>query len=108
MWIYFVGIMTGVFLIVTGVLDPHDLGTMIGLVVCMAFFHEAQNEANFVLVPHVHPHAIGVLATGNCKWTGNIYVETRRTFADKGAAQLVVFSLRFCFATIIPITTRRC
>lgn len=73
MWIHFVGVMTGALLIVIGILDPHNLGTMIGLIAVMAFFHEAGNGANFALVPHVHPHANGVLsgmvgATGNCEY----------------------------------------
>ncbi|KAJ9631741.1 hypothetical protein H2203_000141 [Taxawa tesnikishii (nom. ined.)] len=69
-WIHSVGVVTGAFLIAIGVLDPHDLATMIGLIAGMAFFHEAGNGANFALVPHVHPYANGVLsgmvgATGN-------------------------------------------
>lgn len=72
-WIHSVGVVTGAFLIAIGVLDPHDLATMIGLIAGMAFFHEAGNGANFALVPHVHPYANGVLsgmvgATGNCKF----------------------------------------
>jgi len=56
-WIHFVGIMSGVFLIVIGKLDPKDLDTMMGLIALMAIFLEAGNGANFALVPHVHPHA---------------------------------------------------
>ena len=72
-WIHFVGVMTGAFLIAMGLLDPHHMPTMIGLIAGMAFFHEAGNGANFALVPHVHPHANGVLsgmvgATGNCEF----------------------------------------
>jgi NNP family nitrate/nitrite transporter-like MFS transporter len=59
MWIHFVGVVAGIFLIVIGQLDPHDLNTMIGLVAGMAMFLEAGNGANFALVPHVHPHANG-------------------------------------------------
>lgn len=70
MWITFVGVVSGIFLIIIGQLDPKNLSTMIGLIAGMAFFHEAGNGANFALVPHVHPHANGVLsgmvgATGN-------------------------------------------
>lgn len=69
-WIHFVGVMSGIFLIVIGKLNPHDLDTMIGLVALMAIFMEAGNGANFALVPHIHPHANGILsgivgATGN-------------------------------------------
>lgn len=69
-WIHFVGVMAGVFLVIIGKLDPHKLDEMIGLIAVMAIFLEAGNGANFALVPHVHPHANGILsgivgATGN-------------------------------------------
>lgn len=57
MWIHFVGVMSGVFLIVIGKLDPKELDTMMGLIALMAIFLEAGNGANFALVPHVHPYA---------------------------------------------------
>ena len=60
-WMHFLGIVTGIFLIVIGVLDSHHEGVMFGLVVCLAFFLEAANGANYALVPHVHPHANGTL-----------------------------------------------
>ncbi|OCL10752.1 nitrate transporter [Glonium stellatum] len=61
-WIHFVGITTGVFLIAIGMTNPHNLGKMIGLIAGMAFFLEAGNGANFALVPHVHPHANGIIS----------------------------------------------
>lgn len=61
-WIHFVGVMSGIFLIVIGQIDSKDLDTMIGLVALMAIFLEAGNGANFALVPHVHPHANGKLS----------------------------------------------
>lgn len=61
-WIHFVGVMSGVFLIIIGKLNPHDLDTMIGLIAVMAIFLEAGNGANFALVPHIHPHANGILS----------------------------------------------
>ncbi|KAK4113376.1 nitrate transporter [Canariomyces notabilis] len=61
-WIHVCGLLTGALLILIGMLDPHDLGTMVGLIVLMAVFHEAGNGANFALVPHVYPHANGVLS----------------------------------------------
>jgi MFS transporter, NNP family, nitrate/nitrite transporter len=69
-WIHTLGLITGVFLIVIGVLDPHDTSTMFGLIAGMAAFLEAGNGATFALVPHVLPHANGVVsgitgATGN-------------------------------------------
>lgn len=60
-WIHFVGIMTGVFCLAIGLTNPHNLPTMIGLVVGLAAFMDAGNGANFGLVPHVHPHANGRL-----------------------------------------------
>jgi NNP family nitrate/nitrite transporter-like MFS transporter len=56
------GILTGIFLIVIGVLDPKDQATMFGLVAGMAFFLEGGNGADFGLVPHVHPYANGVVS----------------------------------------------
>jgi NNP family nitrate/nitrite transporter-like MFS transporter len=61
-WIHFVGIISGAFCIALGLTDPHNLAKMIGLVVGIAFFMEMGNGANFALVPHVHPHANGVLS----------------------------------------------
>ncbi|OCK83563.1 nitrate transporter-like protein [Lepidopterella palustris CBS 459.81] len=61
-WIHFLGAMTGVFLVVIGQTNPHHLKTMIGLIAGMAFFLEAGNGATFALVPHVHPHANGIIS----------------------------------------------
>jgi NNP family nitrate/nitrite transporter-like MFS transporter len=62
--------LTGAFLIAIGVTDSHSKSTMFGLIAGMAFFLEAGNGANFALVPHIHPHANGIVsgitgATGN-------------------------------------------
>jgi NNP family nitrate/nitrite transporter-like MFS transporter len=59
LWINFVGVMSGIFLIIVGKLDPKQLDEMIGLIAVMAIFLEAGNGANFALVPHIHPHANG-------------------------------------------------
>lgn len=56
------GIMTGVFLIIIGVLNPKDVSMMMGLVAALAVFLEGANGADFGLVPHVHPHANGVVS----------------------------------------------
>ncbi|KAF9701486.1 hypothetical protein EKO04_000666 [Ascochyta lentis] len=56
------GILTGVLLIVIGVLNPKEQNTMFGLVGAMAVFLEGGNGADFGLVPHVHPHANGVVS----------------------------------------------
>ena len=63
-------VLTGVFEIAIGVTNSHTKSTMMGLVAGLAFFLEGSNGATFSLVPHVHPHANGVVsgvtgATGN-------------------------------------------
>ena len=60
-FIHGLGLVTGAFLIAIGVMDSHSKSTMFGLIAGMAFFMEAGNGANFALVPHVHPHANGML-----------------------------------------------
>ena len=64
------GVITGVFEIAIGVTNSHTKATMMGLVAGLAFFLEGANGATFSLVPHVHPHANGIVsgltgATGN-------------------------------------------
>lgn len=56
------GLITGAFLIIIGVLNPHEKSTMFGLIAGMAFFLEGGNGLNFALVPHVHPFANGVVS----------------------------------------------
>ncbi|KAL8670371.1 MAG: hypothetical protein Q9168_005087 [Polycauliona sp. 1 TL-2023] len=60
--IHFGAIMTGVFQIAIGLTNPKSQHTMFGLVAGMAFFLESGNGANFGLVPHVHPHANGIVS----------------------------------------------
>jgi MFS transporter, NNP family, nitrate/nitrite transporter len=60
-WIHFLGIAAGALLITIGAIDSHSKGVMFGLTVCMAFFLDAGNGANYALVPHVHPHANGTI-----------------------------------------------
>lgn len=62
MWLHFLGVVTGAFLIAIGLTDPMDRSTMFGLIAGMAFFLEAGNGANFSLVPHVHPAANGIVS----------------------------------------------
>lgn len=59
--IHGLGLVTGAFLVAIGVTDAHSKSTMFGLIAGTAFFLEAGNGANFSLVPHVHPHANGIL-----------------------------------------------
>lgn len=56
------GVLTGIFLIVIGVVDSRKQSTMYGLVAGMAFFLEGGNGINFALVPHVSPFANGVVS----------------------------------------------
>jgi len=56
------GLLTGVFLIVIGFVNPHNKSTMFGLFAGMAFFLEAGNGINYSVVPHVHPYANGVVS----------------------------------------------
>ncbi|KAL1303308.1 hypothetical protein AAFC00_006713 [Neodothiora populina] len=55
--------MTGVFMIIIGVTNPHSSAALIGLVSGgLAFFLEGANGLNYSLVPHVHPHANGIVS----------------------------------------------
>lgn len=73
-WLHFLALVTGAFLIAIGLTDPHDHATMFGLVAGMGLFLEAGNGANFSLVPHIHPHANGVISgvVGACGNLGGI------------------------------------
>ena len=58
-WLIFLAVVTGSFMLAVGFSDPKDEATMFGLFVGMAFFLEAANGANFSVVPHVYPAANG-------------------------------------------------
>ena len=60
-WLIFLNLITGVFFVIIGVIDPDTKATLFGLMVGLAFFMEAANGANFALVPHVHPSSNGKL-----------------------------------------------
>lgn len=60
--IHTLAIITGAFLIAIGATDPKTHNTMFGLIAGMAIFLEAGNGAVFGLVPHVHPHANGIVS----------------------------------------------
>ena len=69
-WLHILSIIAGAFLVATGVTNSYTKNTMFGLIAGSAFFIEAANGANYSLVPHVHPHANGIVsgvtgATGN-------------------------------------------
>jgi len=61
LWLVFLGVVTGVFLLAAGLSNPKSEATMFGLFAGLAFFLEAANGANFSLVPHVYPAANGRL-----------------------------------------------
>jgi MFS transporter, NNP family, nitrate/nitrite transporter len=61
-WLHTIGVISGCFLIAIGLVNSHDESTMFGLIAGMAFFMEASNGANFALVPHVSPHANGIVS----------------------------------------------
>jgi MFS transporter, NNP family, nitrate/nitrite transporter len=61
-WLHTIGVISGCFLLAIGFVNSHDESTMFGLIAGMAFFMEASNGANFALVPHVSPHANGVVS----------------------------------------------
>lgn len=60
MWLHGLGITAGAFCFAIGFTDPHNLATMIGLVLGLAFCMDAGNGAVFAMTPHVHPHANGM------------------------------------------------
>ena len=65
LWITFLGVVTGVFGIVIGFLNPKSEAKMFGLIAGFAFFMEAGNGANFAVVPHVYPFANGELSSAS-------------------------------------------
>ena len=65
--IHVLSIGTGVFLLVIGLIKPHDKSTLFGLMAGLAFFEEAANGAIFSLVPHVHPSNNGKHAPSTSK-----------------------------------------
>ena len=60
--IHVLAVITGAFEIAIGLTDPHVKSNMMGLIAGMALFLEAGNGAVFSLVPHVHPHANGIVS----------------------------------------------
>lgn len=69
------GVGTGAMLLVIGLVNPTSAGTLVPLVaVALPFFLAGANGLTFSLVPHVHPHANGVVSgfTGACGNLGGI------------------------------------
>ncbi|KAI2618446.1 nitrate transporter [Hypoxylon sp. NC1633] len=113
-WVAGCGCVTGALLVVIGRADPHHLPTMVGLVALMAIFLEAGNGANFALVPHVHPHANGVLSgvTGAAGNLGGVVFAVVFRFMDGGTGYATAFwvigvitiglNLALCWVRPIP------
>jgi len=61
-WLVFLGVGQGTMCLAIGLLNTHTQATMFGLVAGLALFMDASNGANFAIVPHVFPHANGILS----------------------------------------------
>ncbi|OTA55511.1 nitrate transporter [Hypoxylon sp. EC38] len=112
-WVVASGCLTGALLILIGKLDPHHLPTMVGLVALMAVFLEAGNGANFALVPHVHPHANGVVSgtTGAGGNLGGVVFAIIFRFMNAGTDYAKAFwvigimtiGLNLCLCWVAPV-----
>lgn len=73
-WMNFLAVIAGAFLIIIGKINPKTHSEMFGLIAGLGFFIEAGNGATFSYVPHVHPHANGIVSgvTGACGNLGGI------------------------------------
>ncbi|KAI4717943.1 nitrate transporter [Aureobasidium sp. EXF-10727] len=55
--------LAGMFMVITGAINPHSRPALVGLVTGgVGFFLEGANGLNYSLVPHVHPHANGIVS----------------------------------------------
>lgn len=106
-WMHLCGVLTGVLLIVIGKVDPRDLNTFNGLIALMAIFLEAGNGANFALVPHVHPHANGVVSgfTGGIGNLGGVIFAIIFRFMDNGTDYATAFWTIGCIHLGINVLT---
>jgi NNP family nitrate/nitrite transporter-like MFS transporter len=97
-WITTCGTLTGIFLIIIGVVNPHNQSTMYGLIALMAITLEAGNGANFALVPHVHPFANGIVSglTGAGGNLGGIIFAIIFRFMDNGTNYAKAFWVIGC------------
>lgn len=105
-------ILAGVFLIAVGVTNSHNQSTMFGLVGGgLSFFVEGANGLNYSVVPHVHPHANGVVSgfTGACGNLGGVIfaIIFRYQGKDYGKAfwiiGVIVIAINICVCWIKPI-----
>lgn len=97
-WIHVCGILTGLFLIIIGKVNPKDSSTFSGLIALMAIFLEAGNGANFALVPHVHPFANGIVSglTGAGGNLGGVIFAIIFRFMDNGTNYAKAFWVIGC------------
>ncbi|KAK7745460.1 hypothetical protein SLS53_002958 [Cytospora paraplurivora] len=113
-WLHTCGILTGALLIIIGQINPDHLPTFMGLIALMAIFLEAGNGANFALVPHVHPHANGVVSgyTGGLGNLGGVIFAIIFRFVGSGTDYAKAFwvigiihvgiNVLFCWVRPIP------
>ena len=78
--LHILALLTGIFLIVIGVVNSHNTSTMFGLIAGMAFFLEAGNGAIFSLVPHVHPFANGMFFVSYTSQSNHLHYLLRYRF----------------------------
>lgn len=112
-WVVVCGCLSGAIFIVIGKLNPHHLPTMVGLIALMAIFVEAGNGANFALIPHVHPHANGMVAgvTGAGGNLGGVVFAIIFRFMDNGTDYakafwvigIITIVLNVCLCWVKPI-----
>lgn len=97
-WVHVCGVLAGALLVVIGRTDPHRLPEFTGLIAVMAVFLEAGNGANFALVPHVHPHANGVVSgfTGAVGNLGGVVFAVIFRFMGGGADYAKAFWVIGC------------
>jgi NNP family nitrate/nitrite transporter-like MFS transporter len=100
------GVGTGVMLLVIGLVNPGEIGSMVALVaVGLAFFLAGANGLTFSLVPHVHPSANGVVSgfTGACGNLGGIVFAIIFRYGEGYAASIWVIG-----AIVIGINVAVC
>jgi len=107
------GIGTGAMLLVVGLVNPGDIGSMVALVaVGLAFFLAGANGLTFSLVPHVHPSANGVVSgfTGACGNLGGIVFAIIFRYGSSYATSIwiigaIVIGINVAVSWIKPIPT---
>lgn len=106
-WMHVCGVITGVMLIIIGKIDSKDQSTFTGLIALMAIFLEAGNGANFALVPHVHPHANGIVSgfTGGIGNLGGVIFAIIFRFMGNGSDYAGAFLVIGCIHVGVNVLT---